>query len=182
MALKEIYHTVASTLPTDADTGTILAGVQVRLDANALVTNITAITDVPIGVAGDTKRQGTGLNNPESANLVTGAHQTVTGGATRATQNRVADNYNETLASGEITVYHGAGEFWTDQYDTNIAAWTPGQILDYTATGLWTNTVASTYRTGVLFGAPQALPSGVPGTDVQGSISFGTFLHLRLWH
>ena len=64
MALKEVYHTVASTLPTDADTGTIPAGIQVQMDANALVTNITAITDVPIGIAGDTKRQAAAQNNP----------------------------------------------------------------------------------------------------------------------
>lgn len=189
MALKEIYHTVASVLPIDADEGTIPAGRLVTLDANFLV-NLPAVAgDYCVGIAGDSKRQAAAQNNPESANLITGSYQTTTNGSTRWTQNRVADNYNETLASSEMTVYHGAGEFWTDQYDTTVGAWNAAAPLyntdattDATA-GLWTPTAGGRPAiSGLLLGDPQALPSGVPGTDVQGSISYGTYIHLRLWH
>ena len=189
MALKEIYHTVASTLPVNADSfgNTIPAGRIVTMDANFLVELPTATGDLPIGIAGDTKAQAFSntVRNPESAALTTGAHQTTTSGSTAWTQNRVSDGYNETLASGEMTVYHGAGEFWTDQYDPDVVTWPAAHFLTALFTGanagMWT-TAAATYIVGVLFGDPQALPSGVPGTDVQGSISFGTFIHLRLWH
>ena len=187
MALKEIYHTVASVLPIDADVAAAIpAGRLVTLDAAFLVTLPTAAGDVPIGIAGDTRRQAQAANNPESANVIMGSYQTTTTGSTRWTQNRVADNYNETSASSEMTVYHGAGEFWTDQYDPDITTWgAAAPLYDLFAganAGMWTTT-ASTYVSGVLLGDPQALPSGVPGTDVQGSISFGTYIHLALyWH
>jgi len=199
MALKEVYHTVASTLPINADSfgSTIPSGRVVTLDANFLVELPGVAGDWPIGVAGDTKAQAfsTTVRNPESSALVTGAHQTVAGGSTRWTQNRVADNYNETIASAEMTVYHGAGEFWTDQYaavnDATGAAlnWAAASPLYNTygnnannQAGQWDPGNAATQVSGLLLGDPQALPSGVPGTDVQGSISFGTFIHLRLWH
>jgi len=188
MALKEIYHTVASVLPIDADNATVIAsGRLVTLDANFQVM-LPAAGDYPVGIAGDTRTQTPFTNavrNPESANLILGSYQTTTLGSTRYTQNRVADNYNETLASSEMTVYHGAGEFWTDQYDPDVATWPPAAPLyDLQAganAGMW-STTASTVISGLLLGDPQALPSGVPGTDVQGSITWGTFIHLRLWH
>lgn len=182
MALKEIYHTVASVLPIDSDVGTIPAGRLVTLDANFLVVLPSATDDECIGIAGDTQRQAAAANNPESANVIMGSYQTTTTGSTRWTQNRVADNYNETSASSEITVYHGAGEFWTDEYDESVTTWTAAAPLYTTATGLWTTTAAASRIHGLLLGDPQALPSGVPGTDVQGSISWGTYIHLRLWH
>jgi len=194
MALKEIYHTVASVLPIDADAGTIPAGLLVTLDANFLVSLPNAAADMCVGVAGDTKRQAPGQNNPESANVVMGSYQTTTSGATRWTQNRVADNYNEVLASSEMTVYHGAGEFWTDQYASESTTggaltWTGAAPLYNTfgtnanvTAGSWTTENTGSYISGCLLGEPQALPSGVPGTDVQGSISYGNYIHLRLWH
>ena len=189
MALKEIYHVTANVFPTAATTGTIAAGLIVNFDANGNIIPADAYAHMPVGVAGDTKRQATGLNNPESAAVVTGAN----GAQTVNTQNRVSDGWNETLASGQITVYTGGGEFWSDQYSTVTTA---GAALNYaigdplyadigdgtTTAGQVTNDVtgAKVWYVGTLTGEPQALPSGVPGTDVQGSISFGTYLRFIL--
>ncbi len=185
MAIKEIYHTVASVLPIDTDTGTIPAGRIVTLDANFLVTLPAAAGDEPVGMAGDTQRQSPAANNPESASLITGSYQTAASGATRWSQNRVADNYNETLASSEMTVYHGAGEFWTDEYSAAVVTWGAAAALYNTIAapqGQWTTAAVSNRISGLLLGDPQALESGVPGVAVRGSISFGNYIHLRLWH
>ena len=95
-----------------------------------------------------------------------------------------------------MTVYHGTGEFWTDEYASEDAtggalAWaavarlsntigTGGVVgaVSWTTEGIGANVGSGYY--GLLFGDPQALPSGVPGTDVQGSISWGTYIHLSL--
>jgi hypothetical protein len=200
MALKEVYTVIASNLPIDADTfgDTIPAGRIVSLNANGQVELPNALADIPFGITADAKAQAFSatVNNPESANLVMGSWHTTTSGSTRWTQNRVADQYNETLASGLMTVYHGGGEFWTDQYATTTAAggvptYAPGDILYFTnsttnanvAAGLVIHAAAaseSTWHVGAVIGEPQALPSGVPGTEVEGSLSFGTFLHMVL--
>lgn len=189
MALKTIFHVVANEFNVDATTGTIAAGMIVNFDANGNIIPADAVGHMPVGVAGDTKRQATGLNNVSSAAVVIGAN----GAQTANTQNRVSDSYNETLASGMITVYTGGGEFWTDQYSTVTTAgaalnWEIGAALcadigaGTTTAGQITNSPAGgkVWYVGTLTGVPQALPSGVPGTDIQGSISFGTYIRFIL--
>lgn len=202
MALKEVYQVIASNLPIDADnftTGdTIPGGRIVTLNTSGQVVLPSALADIPFGIAADTKAQSfsSTVRNPESANLTMGSWHTTTSGGTRWTQNRVADQYNETLASGLMTVYHGGGEFWTDQYAAETAAGTAanyaaGDILYFTNPAMNVNVAAglvihaaatteSTWHVGAVIGEPQALPSGVPGTEVEGSLSFGTFLHMVL--
>lgn len=223
MALIEVFHVVASELPIDADSSTIIPqGILVSLDANGdvvLANGDTATVDA-IGIAGDTRSTGVTSYTPESNSalsrnpatslegaLVVGA----LGASQRYTQNRVADNYNEVLASGKMTVYHSGGEFWTDQYEiiqsggTTVADYVPGSRLYASGTETAGAGEASTSRTGRFtdetstngqivgwtLTAPTSYPSGVPGTDVAfqsglggteggNSLTYGTFLHVKL--
>lgn len=192
MALKEIFHLVAGEYTVHAPVAAtpITSGLIVTMNAADEVVVPSAATQFPLGIAGDTQANAftATVRNPESSALVMGAN----GASTRWTQNRVADSYDETLASGLITVYSGGGEFWTDQYATENAAGaaitiatadplyhTIGTNADVPA-GSVVNAAESNWYVGFCTGAPQALPSGVPGTDVAGSLSFGTFLRFVL--
>jgi hypothetical protein len=113
------------------------------------------------------------------------------GGSVAWTQNRASDNYNETLASGKITVYSG-GEFYTDQYALENDA---GTVADYTnadplyatsdastnadlESGLFTpDSTGSKEVVAIVLSGPSPLASGVPGVDLQGAMSFGNYLH-----
>lgn len=207
MALIEVFHVVASQLPINAASATdIPQGAITALDSNGFVTlaDGDSATLWPVGLAGDTRSQGVTSYTPESGSslsrnpktsltgaLVVGAH----GGASqRFTQNRVADNYNEVLGSGRMTVYHSGGEFWTDQYEvigqngSTVLAFTPSVALfasgaeNQPAAGLGEpeapqigrfTTEASTTITvggvapivGVVLTSPTSYPSGVPGTE-----------------
>lgn len=230
MALIEVFHVVASQYPITANSGTdIPQGRLVTLDANGEVQLAidadTATGPWPIGIAGDSRSDGVTSYTPESGNslnvqdgavytkatdldgsLILGAY----GDAQRYTQNRVADNYNEVLASGKMTVYHSGGEFWTDQYEvTNSGAaatvFTPGFTV-------WSSSVATNlgqftdeasannasgavndqnHRVGITLTSPTGYPSGVPGTGPNAvgfqalpeggnSLAWGNFLHVKL--
>jgi len=222
MALIEVFHVVASSLPIDATADPeIPQGLCVSLDGNGNVTNANGDlaggdgTAHCIGIAGDSRSQGTTSFTPESGSalsrnpstslegaLVTGAY----GAAQRFTQNHAADNYNEVLASGKMTVYHGGGEFWTDQYEvvraggTALAVYTPasnlyvsgveaGSSLDAgQRVGRFTDLESTQAQiVGRTLTAPTAYPSGVPGTDVGftalpeggNSLTWGNFLHVQ---
>lgn len=218
MALIEVFHVVASELPIDAtDTTDIPQGLLVSLDANGQVVPCDGDTMECVGVAGDTRSTGITSFTPESGSslsrnpktsltgaLVTGAW----GAQQRFTQNRVADNYNEVFASGKMTVYHGGGEFWTDQYEITNSV---GGVINYTPastlfpsgageadTALEAQVVRSGRFTqeastiGVIIGrvltTPTSYPSGVPGTETAfsslpeggNSLTWGTYLHVQL--
>lgn len=229
MALIEVFHVVASQFPiTTASTTDIPQGRLVTLDANGEVTltttgtSISAGNPLPIGIAGDSRSDGTTSYTPESGSplnqqqgitkatdldgsLILGAY----GDAQRYTQNRVADNYNEVLASGKMTVYHSGGEFWTDQYETTVdtggaaTTFTPGVAVyqseaDATAAnaGLFSDhavadSAGETWLVGIALTSPTGYPSGVPGTGPSAvgfsalpeggnSLSWGNFLHVKL--
>ncbi|MHA2279884.1 MAG: hypothetical protein ACXAC5_03280 [Promethearchaeota archaeon] len=226
MALIEVFHVVASQYPIDTNNATdIPQGRLVTLTAAGQVdlANVTTNTDAfPMGIAGDSRSTGTTSYTPESGSplnqqqgltkatdlsgaLILGAY----GDSQRFTQNRVADNYNEVLASGKMTVYHSGGEFWTDQYevtaDTGGGATTflpAGPVytsIGSTAAnrGLFTdestneNTVGTNYVVGLTVTSPTGYPSGVPGTGPSAvgfqalpeggnSMSWGNFLHVKL--
>ena len=220
MALIEVFHVVASQFPIDAtNTTDIPQGTCVTLDVNGQVALADAATAtvVTVGVSGDSRSQGTTSYTPESGSslsrdpatslegaLVIGAY----GDAQRFTQNRVADNYNEVIASGKMTVYHGGGEFWTDQYEivdddgSTATTYTPATYLYASAStsitgsngGKFTDDdTGSKLIVGLTLTSPTAYPSGVPGTGVNAvgfsalpeggnSMSWGTFLHVRLQH
>lgn len=222
MALQEVFHVVASNLQIDANNSVdIPQGSLVSLDSNGKV--VLADTGdsnlFPIGIAGDSRSTGITSYTPESGSALSSDPKNTLEGALvigslgaqqRFTQNRVADNYNEVLASGKMTVYHGGGEFWTDQYETlrdngaAVASYTPAARLyssnstningsnggkftdDEDSSGEVTKIVV-----GHVLTSPTAYPSGVPGTgdnatgfsalpEGGNSMTWGTFLHLKL--
>lgn len=172
MALIEIYHVVADMYPV-ADSQTIREGMAISLNTDGEAEAANA-TDVVFGIAGDnTASSSTDANKatPYSANLTIGA----SGASQKWTENRVSDAYNETLASGKMTVYTGGGKFATDQYAAVTFAVGEGLYSD--ANGLLTNVDGGGSVVGTVVATPTAYPSGVPGTDTtDGSLSLGTFL------
>jgi hypothetical protein len=199
MALIEVFHVVASEHPIDADnTENIPQGLLVGLNAAGQVTHCDGDTMYPLGIAGDTRSSGITSYTPESGSALSRSPETspfegalvlgALGASVRFTQNRVADNYNEVLASGQMTVYHSGGEFWTDQYEitwangTTVNQFNPGSLLYASGAGETTGTAAgeATARAGrfteepgtflmiaaLTLNGPLAYPSGVPGTNV----------------
>ena len=224
MALIEVFHVVASQYPIQtASTTDIPQGRLITKDANGeVVLALEAATSTatwPIGIAGDSRSDGTTSFTPESGSplnqqdgltkttdlegsLILGAY----GDAQRFTQNRVADNFNEVLASGKMTVYHSGGEFWTDQFEVTSGAgatvFTPGSVVQTSTTaaniGMFTDEVtaaaladANDHTVGLALTSPTGYPSGVPGTGPNAvgfqalpeggnSLSWGNFLHIKL--
>lgn len=219
MAIQEVFHVVASQFPIQtSNTTDIPQGAVVTLDGAGQVDlasdadSVTTAGPFPIGLAADSRSQGTTSYTLESGSaqsrnpttsldgaLIVGAY----GDSARFTQNRVADNYNETLASGKMTVYHSGGEFWTDQYeivrDDNATAtvFTPATRVYASSVGAGgrrgrlSDDVVTLHEVGLTIQGPTAYPSGVPGvgTDATSfqalpeggnSLSWGTMLHIRL--
>ena len=183
MALIEIYHVVADMYPVDADwDGTnFLEGQMVSLSALGEAQPATNATFV-IGVAGDTQSNttsatpfGSQVNADGSTGLIING-----AGATRQTSNRVSDFFNETLASGRMTVYNSGGKFATDLFEADVDAAVPGDLLYSSANGLLT-TVAGLNIAAVCVAAVQAWDSGVPGVDTaNGSMSLGDYVTFKL--
>ena len=177
MALIVEYHVVADMYPVGATA--ISAGMNVTLVAG-LVVPATANVAVAIDIAGDSRLSAAGQTTAYSDQLTIGA----SGGGSRWTENRVSDFYDETLASQKITVYNGGGKFWIseDLFDA------PAAIVALNL--LQTGATAGFYATGAgtgpndhiatVVGASQAYPSGVPGTDVTGSITLGNYIPIIL--
>ena len=228
MALIEVFHVVASQYPIATASATdIPQGRLVTLDANGEVQlaldGDELVGPWPVGIAGDSRSDGTTSYTPESGSplnqqdglvkttdldgsLILGAY----GDSQRFTQNRVADNYNEVLASGKMTVYHSGGEFWTDQYEvtdstSGATTFTPGfgvyaSSVDGAGNrGMFTDELGAPPTTvgdigqnvGIALTSPTGYPSGVPGTgpgavgfqalpEGGNSLSWGNFLHLKL--
>jgi len=206
MALIEVFHVVASQFPIDANNATdIPQGRLVTLTtAGEVQLSIAQATSaagdaMAVGIAGDSRSDGTTSFTPESGSplnqqqgitkatalsgsLILGAY----GDAQRFTQNRVADNYNEVLASGKMTVYHSGGEFWTDQYEilhdddgATATTFTPGlrvfqseAAITASNRGLFSDNQGGSNEAatgenlivGVALTSPTGYPSGVPGT------------------
>ncbi len=230
MGLIEVFHVAASQYPIDTANATdIPQGRLVSLDANGQVTLADANTGtvvggdpLTVGIAGDSRSDGTTSFTPESGSplnvqqgitkatalsgsLILGAY----GDSQRFTQNRVADNFNEVLASGKMTVYHSGGEFWTDQFETTqdtggaATTFTPGTAVfasragTATNQGLFSDQVVADSVNGesalvaIAVTSPTGYPSGVPGTGPNAvgfsalpeggnSLSWGNFLHIKL--
>jgi hypothetical protein len=181
MALIPVQHVVADHFPVDPDwsytvNGTIISGSLVDLDTSGYVRNVATAGNPPIGIAAD-NLTNTGGNTPFSANLTLGAG----GSFTRSTENRVSDFFDETLASGRMTVYNAGGRFLTDQYVTT-QTFAPSAVLYSTAAGLWTTTAGAGNVAGMCISGAASRPSGVPGTAVGGSTTLGTFIEVQLRH
>jgi len=171
MALIEKFHVVASEM--DVLTGeTIKEGMVVSLTTSSDVTKVVkqrAAYPTPFGIAGDTKST--------SASAMPGVDT--------GWQNRVSDYYDETKASGKMTVYHSGGEFATDQFNANVASATILTAL-YAYEGLLDTTNAqSDIIVGYLTKLDGSYPSGVPGTDINGDMALSgdntnTYIEFKL--
>jgi len=193
MAIQEIYHVVATSLPVNSTLASDLPGgrlVMMGLDGKVRLPEV--VGNRILGIAGDTRATtfSSTTRNPESAALVIGAQ----GASTKYTVQNVAFGANDTLGSGKITVYHSGGEFYTDQYtlqnDSGAVQYiNPGYPLYSTVNGTPSGTTGGLFTSdsssskvlvAIALEAPGALQSGVPGTDINGSISWGTFLHVLM--
>jgi hypothetical protein len=104
MALVEKFHVVAAERAV-ASGQTIKEGQCVALNTYGEVVLESASFGMTYGIAGDTKST-TASAMP---------------GVASGWQNRVSDYFDETKASGKMTVYHSGGEFATDQFATNVS-------------------------------------------------------------
>jgi hypothetical protein len=182
MALIEIYHVVADMYDVDPDwtnAEAIIEGQWVALESvsgSIYAKRADGTDERIIGIAGDTMSNTTSGTPYATAVLVNPA------GNTRQTENRVSDMFNETLASGKITVYNAGGKFATDQVRSGVT-FTVGQALYCDAAGNTTNADAGNAQiVGICVDPVSAYPSGVPGTDVEGSISLGNYLTILIQH
>lgn len=175
MALIPKFHLIPESFPVKAGEE-IIAGQFVALDpvandGSVLLADGNVAANVVLGVAGDTKSTSTcGL-------------PFVGGGTGAGFQNRVSDSFDETKASGEITVYHAGGSFATNMYDTALT-YTVGDSL-YVGTGankgkLTNVNPGSSPVVGQVEKVPGAYDSGVPGVDVNGSITLGNYMEFKL--
>jgi hypothetical protein len=171
MALIERYHVVAAVRPVYTDE-VIKEGMVVSLNSTGYVVKQSVTNPTPYGLAGDTKST-TASSMP---------------GIASGWQNRASDYFDETKASGKMTVYHSGGEFAVDQFvAANVAGAAPMAPL-YAVAGLLDT--ADTYSTSIvvaylLSDGSGSQPSGVPGTDITGDIALGgdntnTYIEIKL--
>jgi hypothetical protein len=171
MALIPIFQVVADEYYVDPNwTTDILAGNFVTLSGGYAV-RANGNTDSILGVAGDTQSTSSSVTPYATQLIINGA------GQKRWTENRVSDFYNETGASGKITIYTSGGKFATDLYGTMVTTATANSLYVGTTGKLTSSTPGGTANVvAKLVAAPTAWPSGVPGTDVSGSTSLGTYI------
>jgi hypothetical protein len=179
MALIPVYHVVPSFYAMDPAQDTvnnpIIMGDFVTLNISQYVA--VAVDDNAIGIAGDSAAADGG-HSPYAADIIVSG-----GGAVRSTSNRVSDFFDETRGSGKMTVYHSGGEFLTDRWElTPAAQWLPGHLAYSSATGQITPDAvdANSISVGKIIHGPEDYPSGVPGIDIQGSISLGQYVRFKL--
>ncbi len=175
MALIVLQHNIADQYTVTVDYATaIKSGSLVGLDADGNI-DLPSATQAPIGVAGDSVNTGAG-GSVYSADLVIGA-----GGATRSTSNRVSDFFDETKASGFMTVYTGSGKFATTEYVAG--SYTPGTSLYSDVAGKFMASSGAgllALQVGYVSKDVSAVESGVPGVDVNSSMTLGDFLTVIL--
>jgi hypothetical protein len=157
MALVEKFHVVAAERPV-ASGETIKEGMIVSLNSSGEVVRQSSSYKIPYGLAGDTKST-TASSMP---------------GVASGWQNRASDYFDETRASGKMTVYHSGGEFATDQFASNVSSKSPMQLL-YGYNGLLDSNdgYGTTLPVARLTQAAAAYPSGVPGTDTTADADRG---------
>ena len=168
MALVEKFHVVAAE-KTVASGETIKEGQVVSLDTSGevILHDTQGTNPIPYGIAGDTKST--------TASAMPGVGTAFMGNSATANfQSRVSDYFDETRASGMMTVYHSGGEFATDMFASNVADATPYTAL-YADDG-YLCTAAQSTASGLvayLITAEASYPSGVPGIDINGDQALG---------
>ena len=171
MALIEKYHVVAAERVVAAGE-TIKEGQIVSLNAAGEVVLQDGDNSVPYGIAGDTKQ----------------TDASAMPGIVAGWQNRASDYFDETKASGKMTVYHSGGEFATDQFDPDIvddSEYKAGVAL-YAKDGVLSlDDSQSDVVVARLTQLAGVYPSGVPGIDINGDIALGgendnTYIEIKL--
>lgn len=173
MALIEKYHLVADHYAV-ASGEEIIEGMFVKLNSSGeIVLADGSSGETCLGVAADTKSTSTsGLPTTNAARLGTG-------GTSQSFINRISDTFDETKASGRMTVYHAGGSFASDQYETGSYA--VNDSLYVSSNGKLTRSAStSTQVVALLTKVPGAFDSGVPGIDVNGSLTLGNFMEFKL--
>lgn len=186
MALIEKYHVIAAIYPVHANEE-IIEGMWVKLNTSGEAVLATGASgEYALGVAGDTKSVSTsGIPGGGGTGAANNAHiGAVDYGGTGEEQqyvNRVSDAYDETKASGKVTVYYSGGEFATNQYEAGAAVSLPGDPL-YVSTNSKLQAAPSTSAQIVarLTKVADAYESGVPGIDVRGSMTLGNYLEFKM--
>ena len=177
MALVEKYHVIAAVYDVDPNSAEIKEGMLVALNGANGVRRVTTGDDNKVlGVSGDT------FSTSASAMPGVGTGY-ISGGNEVSFQNRVSDYFDETKASGKVTVYFGGGEFATDQFvDANVDATKIGSYLiadeatgtlKYGGADPGTLSAAGTPPVAMLTKAAGMYPSGVPGVDLNGDRALG---------
>jgi hypothetical protein len=178
MSLIPLHHVVADELPVSDNE--MLMGSFVGLDVDGNVVPLvlgsnTAGALIPLGIAGDTKSDSQ-ASLPSTNGALIHSQTTQT-----PFVNRVSDMFDETKAAGLMTVYYSGGKFATNIYsdqDTLTADFAPGDLIHWdVAAGL------NTSATGTLIASVLAhgeYGSGVPGTDIDGDISLGEYVTVKL--
>ncbi len=162
MALIERYIVVAAGDRAVASGETIKEGHIVSLNGDGEVVLQSGSYAIPYGIAGDTKN--TSRSSMPGIDLGVPA-----AGSGQNWQNRVSDYFDETKASGKMTVYHSGGEFWTDMFTANVTTSLSPMDALYAESGLLNN--SDTQSSGVvarLLEGPTTVMSGVPGVDLNG--------------
>ena len=155
MALIPIFHVVAA--ERSVATGqNIKMGQCVSLDSDGeVVIQDNATNTITYGLAGDTKS----TSKAYMPGIVSGW------------QNRVSDYFDETKASGKMTVYHSGGEFATDMFSANVTSSTAPMVALYASNGLLDTANTVNYEVARLVKAAATYPSGVPGIDLNGDMA-----------
>jgi hypothetical protein len=107
MALIPKFQLIPESFPIKAQE-TVIMGQFVAYDAAAnngqvVLGDGAVLSNKIVGVSGDTKALGQ-------------SGMPFVGGNGQGFQNRVSDGFDETKASGEITVYHSGGTFASNQF------------------------------------------------------------------
>lgn len=172
MALIEKFIVVANHFPVAASQE-IIEGMLVKLNSGGEAVKATGASgEICMGVAGDTKSVSvSGIPVTNNAWVGAGSSQT-------QFVNRVSDSFDETKASGRLTVYMGGGAFATNMYEQTPAVNDP---LYVSANGKFTATPSLAAQI-VAYCTKAAGPyeSGVPGVDVNGSLSLGNYIEFKL--
>jgi hypothetical protein len=167
MALIERFHVVADHYPVEAGEE-IIEGMIVTLNANGRVVLASGASgEVCLGVAGDTK------------SVSVSGLPTTNASSQGAFVNRVSDSFDETKASGRMTVYHTGGSFATNQYEN--VAFAVNDPLYCSANGKFTNVLSTSGQiVGYVTKAQGPYESGVPGIDINGSLTLGNYIEFKL--
>jgi hypothetical protein len=137
----------------------------------------------PIGIAGDTTdlrniNFGGATSKGYAAQIVINGN-----GDTTQSQDRISDLFQETLASSLMTVYSGSFVGLTDQVLASDSFVPGGPVYLGTGdnAGLLTITPGgAAIRLGIALSTVTDWPNGVPGVDINSSMTLGSFLKVSL--